>query len=86
MNKRSVGTIVNVQMDGAGNFSGTATMISLPRTFSSRKVQLVRAMLSEVGDGKNLVDTDFQQVEPLRVASFSHRKQSQRCGRLPCIV
>ena len=37
-------------------------MISLPRTFSSRDVQLTRAVISEVGDGKNLVDTDFQQV------------------------
>lgn len=41
-----------------------ATMISLPRVFLSRKLKLVRAVLSEVGDGKNLVDTDFQQVQP----------------------
>ena len=41
-----------------------ATMISLPRVFLSRSVKLVRAVLSEVGDGKNLVDTDFQQVQP----------------------
>jgi hypothetical protein len=39
-------------------------MISLPRVFLSRKLKLVRAVLSEVGDGKNLVDTDFQQVQP----------------------
>eukprot|EP00964_Phaeocystis_antarctica_P024129 scaffold13503_cov32-Phaeocystis_antarctica.AAC.1 len=49
-----------LQADGAGNFSGTATMILLPRTFLSRNVRLVRAVISEVGDGKNLVDTDFQ--------------------------
>ena len=39
-------------------------MISLPRVFLSRNLKLVRAVLSEVGDGKNLVDTDFQQVQP----------------------
>ena len=52
-----------LQADGAGNFSGTATMILLPRTFLSRNVRLVRAVISEVGDGKNLVDTDFQQTQ-----------------------
>eukprot|EP00966_Prymnesium_polylepis_P319365 7375841-Prymnesium_polylepis.1 len=49
--------------DGASNFTCTALMTALPRTFASRKVQLLRFTISEVGDGKNLTDTDFQLVQ-----------------------
>eukprot|EP00966_Prymnesium_polylepis_P279998 6469160-Prymnesium_polylepis.1 len=38
-------------------------MTSLQRLFSSRKVQLKSHVISEVGDGKNLTDTDFQLVQ-----------------------
>ena len=52
-----------VQSDGASNFTCTALMSSMPRCFAARKVQLRRHVISEVGDGKNLTDTDFQQAQ-----------------------
>ena len=49
--------------DGASNFTCTALTTSLPRTFAANGVRLLRATISEVGDGKNLTDTDFQLVQ-----------------------
>ena len=51
-----------VQSDGAGNYSCTAFMTSLPRAGEAADVRIAEHHVTEVGDGKNLVDTDFQQV------------------------
>jgi hypothetical protein len=52
----------SLQSDGAGNYSCTAFMTSLPRVGEVAKVRITDHAITEVGDGKNLVDTDFQQV------------------------
>ena len=73
-------TDASLQSDGAGNFCSTATLISLPRAFASRGIKLRRAVISEVGDGKNLVDTDFQQVQMAlsqRIASGANVETAQ---------
>ena len=73
-------TDASFQADGAGNFTSTATLISLPRTFASRGIKIRRAVISEVGDGKNLVDTDFQQVQMAlsqRIASGANVETAQ---------
>lgn len=41
-------TDASFQSDGAGNFTSTATLISLPRTFASRGIKIRRAVISEV--------------------------------------
>jgi hypothetical protein len=55
-------TETTLQSDGAGNYTCTATMTSLPRVGAVAGVRIVDHSVTEVGDGKNLVDTDFQQV------------------------
>ena len=52
----------SLQSDGAGNYSCTAFMTSLPRVGEVTRVKITDHAVTEVGDGKNLVDTDFQQV------------------------
>ena len=49
--------------DGASNFTCTALMTSMPRLFAAMQLRLAVHVISEVGDGKNLTDTDFQQVQ-----------------------
>ena len=49
--------------DGAGNFTCTALLTSLARMFKSCGARLYRHAISEVGDGKDLTDTDFQQAQ-----------------------
>ena len=63
----------SLQSDGAGNYSCTATMTSLPRVGEVAGVRITDHAITEVGDGKNLVDTDFQQVqmEPLLMSVTS---------------
>ena len=51
------------QSDGAGNYDCTGFMISVRRVFEAVKTLLRRHVVTEVGDGKNLVDTDFQQAQ-----------------------
>ena len=55
-------TETSLQSDGAGNYSCTAFMTSLPRVGEVSGLRIVGHAITEVGDGKNLVDTDFQQV------------------------
>ena len=50
------------QSDGAGNFSCTAFTTSLPRVGETVGIRILELNITEVGDGKNLCDTDFQQV------------------------
>lgn len=52
----------SLQSDGASNYSCTAFMTSLPRVGDASRIRLIEHTITEVGDGKNLVDTDFQQV------------------------
>jgi len=52
----------SLQSDGAGNYSCTAFMTSLSRVGEVARVRISDHAITEVGDGKNLVDTDFQQV------------------------
>ena len=52
----------SLQSDGAGNYTCTAFMTSVPRVGEVAKVRITDHAFTEVGDGKNLVDTDFQQV------------------------
>eukprot|EP00966_Prymnesium_polylepis_P113396 2621928-Prymnesium_polylepis.1 len=52
-----------LQSDGANNYDCTAFMASVPRLFEAAKVRLCRHVITEVGGGKNLQDTDFQQAQ-----------------------
>ena len=52
-----------LQSDGANNYDCTAFMVSAPRLFEAAMLRLLRHVITEVGDGKNLVDTDFQQAQ-----------------------
>jgi hypothetical protein len=54
-----------LQSDGAGNYDCTAFMLSLERLFRAAGICLRRHVITEVGDGKNLTDTDFQQAQML---------------------
>jgi hypothetical protein len=51
-----------VLSDGATNYTCTALMASLSKLESTTGVRIVEHCVSEVGGGKNLTDTDFQQV------------------------
>ena len=64
----------SMQSDGAGNYDCTAFMLSLERLFAAADMRLVRHVISEVGDGKNLQDTDFQQAQ----MSLNHGKDGGR--------
>ena len=59
-----------LQSDGAGNYDCTAFLLSLERLFTAAAIRLLRHVISEVGDGKNLTDTDFQQAQ----MSLNHAK------------
>ena len=63
-----------LQSDGAGNYDCTAFMLSLERLFKAAGLRLQRHVVSEVGDGKNLQDTDFQQAQ----MSLNHGKDGGR--------
>ena len=52
-----------LQSDGAQNYDCTAFMTTAPRLFEAAGLKLMRHTITEVGDGKNLVDTDFQQAQ-----------------------
>ena len=67
-------TEASLQSDGAGNYDCTAFMLSLERLFSAAGLRLVRHTITEVGDGKNLQDTDFQQAQ----MSLNHGKDGGR--------
>jgi hypothetical protein len=60
----------SLQSDGAGNYDCTAFMLSLERLFTAAGLHLTRHAITEVGDGKNLQDTDFQQAQ----MSLNHGK------------
>ena len=49
-----------MQTDGANNYDCTAFMSSVQAVFSAAGLRLVRHVITEVGDGKNLEDQDFQ--------------------------
>ena len=49
-----------LQSDGAGNYDCTAFMDSVKDVFKGACVRLTRHLVTEVGDGKNLVDQSFQ--------------------------
>lgn len=51
---------VTLQTDGANNYDCTAFMSSVMDVFTAVGLQLVRHVITEVGDGKNLCDQDFQ--------------------------
>ena len=72
-----MGNGFTLQSDGASNFTCTAFSQALSRLHQCSKMHLKRHIISEVGDGKNLVDTDFQQVSDygfagLKLGSSSH--------------
>ena len=52
-----------LQSDGAGNYDCTAFMDTVKDTFKAAGVKLTRQVISEVGDGKNLVDQSFQTAQ-----------------------
>lgn len=52
-----------MQSDGANNYDCTAFMCSAPDLFNATSIKLRRHAITEVGDGKNLTDTDFQQAQ-----------------------
>ena len=52
-----------LQSDGACNYNCTAFMDSVKDTFKATGVRLTRHMVTEVGDGKNLVDQSFQTAQ-----------------------
>jgi hypothetical protein len=52
-----------LQSDGANNYDCTAFMASAPDLFRATNIKLRRHSITEVGDGKNLQDTDFQQAQ-----------------------
>ena len=52
-----------MQSDGANNYNCTAFMCSAPDLFKATGIKLRRHSITEVGDGKNLADTDFQQAQ-----------------------
>ena len=49
-----------MQTDGANNYDCTAFMSSVQAVFSAAGLRLIRHAITEVGDGKNLEDQDFQ--------------------------
>ena len=49
-----------LQSDGASNYDCTAFMDSVQRVFTAVGLRLQRQVITEVGDGKNLVDQSFQ--------------------------
>ena len=51
---------VTLQTDGANNYDCTAFMSSVMSVFTAVGLRLVRHVITEVGDGKNLCDQDFQ--------------------------
>ena len=51
---------VTMQTDGANNYDCTAFMSSVQDVFTAVGLRLVRHVITEVGDGKNLCDQDFQ--------------------------
>ena len=53
----------SLQSDGAGNYDCTAFMESVKDTFKASGIQLTRHVVTEVGDGKNLVDQSFQTAQ-----------------------
>jgi hypothetical protein len=52
-----------LQSDGAGNYDCTAFMDTVRDTFKGAGVKLTRHVITEVGDGKNLVDQSFQTAQ-----------------------
>ena len=52
-----------LQSDGAGNYDCTAFMDTVRDTFKGAGVKLTRHVVTEVGDGKNLVDQSFQTAQ-----------------------
>ena len=52
-----------MQSDGANNYDCTAFMSCVQRVCAAAGLRLVRHVVTEVGDGKNLVDQDFQTAQ-----------------------
>ena len=52
-----------LQSDGASNYDCTAFMDTVKDTFKVAGVRLTRHVITEVGDGKNLVDQSFQTAQ-----------------------
>jgi hypothetical protein len=69
---------VTLQTDGANNYDCTAFMSSVMSVFTAVGLRLVRHVITEVGDGKNLCDQDFQGAQ--QVMPQPHKGEPFMCG------